>query len=198
MGYDMYTVQEADAEEKTAVETALAATRALPNPFALTEGSDEYTAAKKAYDEAWAAYDAAQKSYFRLNIWGMSIARDLMNTVGMLTDEPMPEFPDMDNYGLDEYPDEDSENLTSAERDYLIAQRGALSHEPPIVSGIPVYKLCSNEGWLVTEAQCAVALSKWNAAPNEVRVAVEMKAEWWPSWITFLGHSKDRGGFRVH
>ncbi|MFF3300932.1 hypothetical protein [Streptomyces sp. NPDC002908] len=198
MGYDMYTVKEADADEKAAVKAAQEICSNLVFPWTLQEGTPEREAAEKAHREAFNALAAVEKSYFRLNIWGMSTCREWMDVLGMVTDQPAPEWPEPGAYGLDDYPDEDSKTLTDDERKFLADHEAASDHEPQPVTGIPMYKLCSNDGWLVTAAQCAAALEAWEKAPAARRADVASEREWWPSWIAFLTHSKDRGGFRVH
>lgn len=208
MGYDMHTVQPADDAEREAVQAAQAHVRSLPSPFRMPEG-EERDAAQKAWDEAWAAYDRAQKSYFRLNIWGMSRCCDLMAHAGMLTGDQAPRFPTPDEYGLQEWPDDPAdydgeerkaaeEKLTDAGRSFIDACQAVTDFESEPVAGIPIGKFSSNDGWLVTPRQCEAALAQWAAAPVATRVQIEGEAEWWPNWIAFLQHAKDRGGFRVH
>jgi hypothetical protein len=207
MGYDMTTEQPADPAEAAAVAAAYAKTRTLTSPSTLPEGP-ERDAAEKAWRDAWAAYDAAQLSYFRLNIWGMSRCADTMSALGMLTGEPHPSWPQLDAYGLDDYPDdpedyegeeraEKTRQLTPSGRKYLDDAQAVVDYEPQPVNGIPAHKFGSNDGWLVTPSQCAAALAVWEKTPAEQRAAVEARHEWWPRWVAFLAHSKDRGGFRV-
>lgn len=209
MGYDMYTVQEADADEKAAIEAADAHRRGLISPHTLPEGSDERAAAEKAWADAWAASDAAHKSYFRLNVWGMSVCVELMEKAGMVTSQGKLLWPELSNYGLTEYPDdpeyydgheraEIEAKLTEQGRAFLQASKAVIEYEPQPVAGIPAHKFWSNDGWLVTPKQCEAALSAWEAAAPELRASIEAEREWWPGWIEFLTHSKDRGGFRVH
>lgn len=208
MGYDMTIVQERDQAEKDAIAAARAHTQSLTSPYSLPEG-EERDAAEKAWQDAWKAYDAADRSYFRLNIWGMSHCRDLMATLRMLTDEDAPRFPTLDEFGLTDYPEDpadyDGEKRAKAEaeltddgRRYLAAVEAALAFEPVPVRGIPVGKFCSNDGWLVTPAQCAAALDAWHAQPDAVRARIEGETEWWGRWIAYLTYAKDRGGFRVY
>jgi hypothetical protein len=82
--------------------------------------------------------------------------------------------------------------------------------------GIPVHKLGSNDGWLVTEAECRGALAAWRQyvddtlrsweqsgdedEKDESDVAAEMDAqepEYWLRWINFLAVAAVNGGFRV-
>jgi len=209
MGYDMYTVQEIDAEEKAAVEAAAAVTRNAPSPFTMPEGSEERAAAEAERTEAWKAYDAAHKSYFRLNVWGMSACVELMEKIGMVTGQDHPAWPELAAYGLDAYPDdpehyegderaEAEAKITDQGRAYLAAAEAVIAYEPEPIAGIPAHKFYSNDGWLVTPAQCEAALAVWAAAAPELQASVTAERDWWGSWIAFLQHSKDRGGFRVH
>ncbi|MFG2763116.1 hypothetical protein [Streptomyces rubiginosohelvolus] len=198
MGYDMYTVKEADATEQAAVRAAQEICSNLTFPWTLQEGTPERKAAEQAHREAFDNLRAVEKSYFRLNIRGMSTCLDWMDVLGMLTDEAAPEWPELSAFGLDDWPDSDDDDLSDADHRYLAASAAVLAHEPQPVTGVPAYKFGSNDGWLVTPAQCAAALEAWEKAPAARRADVESGCEWWPSWIAFLAHSKDRGGFRVH
>jgi hypothetical protein len=207
MGYDMYTVQGADQAENEAVAAARRFIDNLPKPWDQPEGT-ERDAAQKQWDDAWRAFDRAQTSYFRLNIWGMSACVDLMADLGMMTDEDAPKFPSPADYGLTEYPDDPADyegderaaieaKLTDADRQFLAACRAVVDYEPEPVGGIPVGKFSSNDGWLVTPRQIAAALEAYAAATEGARAAATAKREWFADWIAWLGHAKDRGGFRV-
>lgn len=208
MGYDMYTVQPADEAEKTAVAAAQARVRDLPHPFTVPEG-EERDAAGKAWEDAWRALNLAEKSYFRLNITGMGRCCGFMDEVGMITGEDAPGFPTPDEYGLDEWPDDPADyegderkaaeaKLTPSSRKFLNDCQATTDYEPQPVNGIPVGKFSSNDGWLVTPAQCRAAVDKWKTAPLTAQRDIEAQADWWPSWIAFLDHAAERGGFRVH
>lgn len=208
MGYDMTIVQERDQAEQDAIAAAHAHINTLTRPFDIPEG-EERDAAEAAWNEAWKALDRADRSYFRLNIWGMSRCRDLMDVLGMLTGEDAPRFPTPDEYGLTELPD-DPEDYEGKERKAAEAKLGlagrrfidgcqaVTDYEPQPVKGIPVGKFGSNDGWLVTPAQCEAALDQWKAQPLAAQRKAEATAEWWPNWIAFLAYAKDRGGFRVY
>lgn len=208
MGYDMTIVQERDQAEQDAIAAAQRHLDSLIRPHTLPEG-EERDAAERAWKAAWEAYESADRSYFRLNIWGMSRCRDLMARLGMLTDEDAPNFPTLDEFGLTDYPEDPADydgearakaekELTDAGRRFIEAVKAALAFEPVPVRGIPIGKFCSNDGWLVTPAQCGAALAAWRAQPAAVRAHVEGEAEWWGRWIAYLTYAKDRGGFRVY
>lgn len=207
MGYDMTIVQERDQAEKDAIAAAAAHVKTLPSPHSLPEG-EEREAAEKAWKAGWKAYDEADRSYFRLNIWGMSHCRDVMASLGMLTEDEAPAYPTLDEFGLTDYPDDPADyegeerakaeaELTDGGRKYIAAVEAALAFEPVPVRGIPVGKFCSNDGWLVTPAQCEAALAAWHAQPDATRARIEGEIEWWASWIAYLTYAKNRGGFRV-
>lgn len=207
MGYDMTIVQERDQAEKDAIAAAAKHIKTLASPHSVPEG-EERAAAEKAWKEGWDAYDKADRSYFRLNVRGMSRCCDLMATLGMLTFEEAPDFPRLEEFGLTDYPEDPADydgeerekaekELTDGGRRYLDAIEAALAFEPVPVRGIPVGKFSSNDGWLVTPAQCEAALSAWQAQPEAARTHVTGGIEWWDSWIAYLTYAKDRGGFRV-
>lgn len=208
MGYDMTIVQERDQAEKDAIAAAAAHAKTLASPYSLPEG-EERDAAEKAWKAGWKAYDDADRSYFRLNVWGMSHCCDVMASLGMLTGEEAPRFPRLEEFGLDEYPEgpadydgeeqaKDEAELTDAGRRYLAAVDTTLTFEPVPVRGIPVGKFSTNDGWLVTPAQCEAALAAWNAQPEAVRGRIEGEIKWWASWIAYLTYAQGRGGFRVN
>lgn len=208
MGYDMTIVQERDQAEKDAIAAAHMHVNSLTSPYSLPEG-EERDAIEKTWKEAWRAYDAADRSYFRLNIWGMSHCRDVMASLGMLTSEEAPSFPRLEEFGLTDYPDDPADydgeeraraeaELTDSGRQYLAAVEAALAFEPVPVRGIPAGKFSSNDGWLVTPAQCQAALAAWQQWTDDTRARVEGEIEWWDRWIGFLTYAKDRGGFHVN
>lgn len=197
MGYDMYIVQEADQAEKDAKAAALAKAQALPQPWKMPTG-EERDAAKAASQKAWNAYDQAYRSYFRLNIFGMGRCCGVMDRLGMLTPEDTPSFPDLDGHGLTEWPERGEEGLSDAEKAFLAACDAVTDYEPQPVKGIPQGKFGTNDGWLVTPAQCSAAVATYRALPEETRAATEAEIEWWARWVAFLDYASGRGGFRVH
>lgn len=206
MGYDMIIVQERDQAEKDASAAARKHAETIPTPYGLPAGP-ERVAAAAALRGAWEAYDRANRSCFRLNIWGMSRCCELMDRLGMLTSENAPRFPSPSEYNLDEWPEDpadyEGEERAAAEaadngRRFLAAVQAVTDYEPQPVRGIPAVKFSTNDGWLVTPAQCEAALAAYEAAPAAVRGAVEAEATWWPRWIAFLSYAKDRGGFCVN
>jgi hypothetical protein len=208
MGYDMTIAQERDQAEKDAIAAARKHIDTLTSPHKAPEG-EERDAAEKAWKEAWQAYDNADRSYFRLNIWGMGRCRTAMDHLGMVTDEDAPNFPTPEDFGLSEYPEDPVDydgderaamdaKLTDADRQFLAAVKAVTDFEPEPVRGIPIGKFGSNDGWLVTPRQIEAALKTWHGWPEHVRADTEAELAWWPEWIAFLTYAQGRGGFRVY
>lgn len=70
--------------------------------------------------------------------------------------------------------------------------------QPPV--GIPSYKLCSNDQWLVTpnEIRAALAAYELNGPADDERFEDEYEREEWDEWLHFMKVSAEHGGFRVH
>jgi hypothetical protein len=120
--------------------------------------------------------------YFRLNIWSMGEARRELWEVGVVTDIAMPMPPKLADFGLDEEPwveldadgkwvtvddEEEPQEPSEAELAYLAAVEAWRSDPPPgDAVGIAVYKLCSNDGWVVTRGEIETGL-RWADAHHE-------------------------------
>lgn len=78
--------------------------------------------------------------------------------------------------------------------------------------GIPLHKLCSNDGWWVTAEECKEALEQHEKYVQEHGTALPTVADtdeddeenadqaiaWWPAWLTFLARASISNGFRVY
>lgn len=142
--------------------------------------------------------------YFRLNIWGMSMARDLMAERGMLCSaEPSgdwPRCPDNAAYEWVKYPDDrqgaqPSPEAIGAAEVYIAEQKRYLSAHEGECPGIPVHKFGSNDGWIVTPPECIAALAALGLARD--KGIAEPDAKWWPEWIAYLHLAAEHDGFEV-
>lgn len=111
--------------------------------------------------------------YFRRNIFGMGPLRDALERLDigywpMGGDVPFPT-------------DGDAHDITHWLRD--------TRDERP---GIPLHKLCSNDGWWVTAAECKSALQLWEAKGSPT------DEEFRDDWIPFLQAAAANGGFRTY
>jgi len=186
--------------------------------------SPRYRAAADQVHAAYAAMNDAEKSYFRLNVFGMSRYCDLMARVGMTFDDPFerPEWPKPEDYGTDweeiehledreYYPDVtfNDEQLRRIvkyrdDRDRLLAWHGAE------IPGIPEHKFSSNDGWIVLPAECEAAVRIWRqftADQGEEKASAivaeylgdgDGRMDYWLKWITYLASAVRHEGFEVH
>lgn len=224
MGYDMYWEHVPDeivAATIAAHDQALAANKRAdeqvaevkerkpdavgPMPFGLPqpdgqEPDPELVAIERERWKAWEAMDEAERSYFRLNIWGMGLCREIMADHGMLAFEQPPDadfssVPSMPQ-PEEEHFDDEMEPLTDEARAFLEATeavRAATSPEP----GIPVWKLGSNDAWLVTPEEIHAALGKAPESVTALEDGEQVTVAWWPKWLRFLREAAGHGGFRV-
>ena len=245
MGYDMRWITRDPAEKgivealQKEFEAACAERNALPKSErgtfdmeAARAGADwesdeanpgrstRYRAAQDKVHAAMEAMGKAEKSYFRLNIWGMGRYRDLMERLGMaFEDDPHPPFPKYEDYGTDADDADAAENpeyyenytwtderLRSALK-YREAVNAVLAfHGRTDTPGIPLHKLGSNDGWHVVPAECEAAVRTWQqfvrdegeeAALNFVDNSVN-GSDYWLEWIAYLDGAARHGGFRVY
>jgi hypothetical protein len=145
--------------------------------------------------------DGNGEGYFRLNVWGMRWCRDEMAARGMLFDAgPYPAWPEgdydlIDRLRFPEYyddpltPEKEREAKTLAD-----AVDAVLSWHGPEIPGIPAHKFSSNDGWIVTPAECEATV---RIAAEHAPVSEE-HAERWRKWIAFMHRASKHGGFEVH
>jgi hypothetical protein len=223
MGYDMYIEAElTEAEElaKTAAQEqfdAAVSIREKRGKQLEDQGLDwpakmldpEYKAAQAEVEQAYAALDAADVNYFRLNIWGMGRCRGYMMERGMVyieyPDDEQPEWPAYEEPERREGESEDDFHQRWKKYDEEHGERckpvqswspGGEHH------GIPFHKFNDNSGWLVTEEECASAakLGREASVPTYVDEEdgnKEKLVPWWEEWLQFLERASTRGGFSV-
>lgn len=220
MGYDMRWVRRPDGEAEAVEEARRLAYAAadrrdtFPRHLfrfdceTLRSYSDD-PGAQAALDECAAAFadlDAADRSYFRLNISGMSWARGFMAERGMLCDpphDPWPDYPLEDGYRAQEwvkYPEDregdppPAEDLAIAEK-YVAEMDAVRRCHPGECPGIPAFKLGSNDSWVVLPAECKAALVALEAARENG--TVDPDASWWPDWVAWVRDAIEHDGFVV-
>jgi hypothetical protein len=240
MGYDMRWVRKADGEEEAheaaRVEFYAASERrgaipkeergewtkeemasavAFENGRAPANASDRYRAAHAEVDRAYQAMDRADRSYFRLNIFGMGRYCQVMADLGVLREDyDRAEQSAYPEDVPDEYWDWDDDEPTDIEPETLArfteikAAIGAWQSWSPAgpVKGIPAHKFGSNDGWHVTPEEAFYAASTIRALDPQV-VTKTLTAHgftapdrlaYWESWVQWLDDSSQHGGFKVH
>ncbi|MFI5938002.1 hypothetical protein [Actinoplanes sp. NPDC051494] len=70
------------------------------------------------------------------------------------------------------------------------------SQTTPGRTGIPAFKLASNDRWLVTVREIDEALAAYASAPAELRTTLEADATW-ASWLAWLAVAREHGGFEA-
>lgn len=155
------------------------------------------------YDMRWIDTPSGQadKSYFQISCCGMSIYADVMLGLGMLyPSTPNGPFPKPEDSGTtwDAYiAFRDDNDFTNDVLQQLVecydAMNAYLSWAPGGV-GIPSHKVCgTNDGWIVTPAECEQAVAAW-VAHQTWHVDVPHA---WTQWIEYLSGAAKHGGFTV-
>ena len=72
----------------------------------------------------------------------------------------------------------------------------AQERRPSGLSGIPVFKLRSNDAWLVTAREVTEALAHYDALPQSARDGCEADDSW-RDWLAWLRVTRLCGGFTV-
>lgn len=174
MGYDMYIIEkDLEAEEK---KNKLSAdfNEAVKARDAFERDAPEYKQAQSDVHQLYMMMESADINYFRLNIGGMSICREVMLDLGMAYESLTPEkewkkpndFNPQLNYDLIdlyEYPEEGKEIDKPAGYDEWMAYRNeklsmAMPAEGQTANGLPLHKFGSNDGWRVTPDECRDAV----------------------------------------
>jgi hypothetical protein len=136
------------------------------------------------------------KEYFRLNISGMPLFRHVMKRLDMLDWDVVAGPWPADTLNDTEYADE-AALVTDA------------NHS---TKGISAYKLCSNDGWLVTPEELHNALEAYQSHADSRAAVVRQvlylefdnpedrkwMSNYWRQWIAFLKRAEKHGGFRVY
>jgi hypothetical protein len=207
MGYDMYqrNPKNYDEEAHKAAEREFYA--ACDRRDKLPTGSTEEAEAQSAVTAAYDAMYETKTNYFRLNISGMHVCCQAMHRLGMLCNPEQsggwPEAPS------DDWPERD-ETTDPAWVAYFDQVDAHLSEHRGECPGIPGHKFSTNDGWIVTPAECQAALAAYRSHDAETvqRVVretlrldergVAVEETWWPEWIDFLRRSATEAeGFEV-
>jgi hypothetical protein len=83
-----------------------------------------------------------------------------------------------------------------AQQDQRAADLRWRSQTVPGKTGIPAFKLRTNDRWLVTVREIDEALTAYAKAPIDQRASLEVGLKW-ASWLQWLAIARERGGFEV-
>lgn len=199
IGYDMQVVHKDPEEEGLFLAVEFDFREKVRTRYDEPRTAQEWLMLQEAIENSLWELEQAQPSVFYLSIWEMSLARTLMEDLGLLDmTVTTPGHLSPDNYGVtpemheldfDQFP----EALMPPQ---LVAFREARTRalDSAVISpvGIPYYKLGSNDGWLVTPEEITAGLARCTTAADKYP-----EIEWWKPWIVYLGYATSHGGFRV-
>ena len=83
-----------------------------------------------------------------------------------------------------------------AQQDRQAADLSWRSQTVPGQTGIPAFKLRSNDRWLVTTREIDEALSAYARVPPEQRASLESDPKW-VGWLQWLALAREHGGFEA-
>jgi len=130
-------------------------------------------------------------AYFRLNVWGMGKAREMMDRFGMLHWADHPPWPSNDHLTNDDWENETPAYLAYDEACNEV--RGFVAEMP----GIAGVKFGSNDFWWVRPGEIEDALRIYDTLPELERRDARGAAEWWDSWVEWLRHVGAHGGAEI-
>lgn len=177
--------------------------------------SPRYKEAQRKVSAAYNRLREVERSYFRLNIWGMGNVRRAMLDLGMcfesgyewgagwpaypedgtgaaIAAEALSEDSDPQEYAAKYYSGQEVTESDIATARAYHDQANALRRDHfGAADGIPVHKFGSNDGWIVTPNECLQALAIWHATPQSARddafeSAGMADADWERIWKNWL------------
>jgi hypothetical protein len=165
--------------------------------------SEEQARLEQRRRAAWKQYWHADGARYHLSNRQMGDAITVMEHTGMARHVPTPPFPRPHDYGASsaEYDDwldaadrGDPTDPSPALADYLEAlDRHQRDNYDAQV--IPVHKLWTNDGWLLTPDELTAALPHAPASAVDRR---QRPIPWWHQWLDYLDTARGHGGVRVH
>jgi hypothetical protein len=215
MGYDMSMVNDPTdfaemarvqelfnkaAEQRNALPADERGTATDPFNGPWVGRSERYAAAQAEVDRYYKLLDETNVGYFRLNIWGMGIARQIMQERGMIHYEgDHPDWPLVEDFGFsseNEYYEASEDDDRKMSYDAANRQVKVFSPEVP---GIPAWKFGSNDGWVVTPIDIGGAMVRLRESGlSEVMPTYDgHTVDWWPDWIEWMNLAAAHGGFEV-
>jgi hypothetical protein len=163
---------------------------------------EEQAELEERHRAAWKQYWHADGARYHLSNRQVGDAITVMERAGMARRVPTPPFPTPADYGAstDEYDQwldasdrGDPTQLSAELADYLDAlerhQRDNYGAEV-----IPVHKLWTNDGWLLTPDELTTALPHAPASALDRR---QRPIPWWHQWRDYLDSARGHGGVRV-
>lgn len=141
-------------------------------------------------------------TYFRFAYTALPRALDAMKNFGMLVELPVPSYPQLYAYGLagaDLRPGlKHHPSTAKVIAEFRTAYLAVKDASETVPTGIPRYKIDSNDGFLVTVAEITAALTTYDAQPGVAIAEMPVGDPTWGLWIAFLRRAQAHGGLRTH
>jgi hypothetical protein len=164
--------------------------------------ADEVGELERRQRATWKQYWHADGARYHLSNRQMADGSTAMVRAGMARQVPTPPVPRPGDY--DASPDEYGDWLDATDRGDPLQPSPALQqylaaldrHQQANYNAqvIPVHKLWTNDGWLVTPDEITAAL------PHAPQVALDRRQRpipWWDQWLAYLDSARSHGGIRV-
>lgn len=208
MTYNM-TIERADEidVDEHAVNTALAEVHAAGHRMHAAIGRHDYDQLLAAMQTAIVRLYEASPTEFELTAGSMTDALNAMDRLGMLATHPdghlvdaaPTPFPRQQDFGVEpdmwDYAEGDEVPAPIVAFEQAFSAVSDAQAEKP--NGIPLYKLRTNDLWLVTPDEIRAALVAHLEAGLAVPAVPEPDYFWWPHWLAFLELAAEHGGIRV-
>jgi hypothetical protein len=178
-----------------------AADQQLHDPTA-TVPAEQLAELERRQRAAWKQYWHADGARYHLSNRQMADGSTAMLRAGMARQVPTPPVPRPGDY--DASPDEYSDWLDATDRGDPLQPSPALQHYLAALEQhqqanydaevIPVHKLWTNDGWLLTPEEISAAL------PHAPTVALDRRQRpipWWDQWLDYLDAARGHGGIRI-
>lgn len=135
------------------------------------------------------------EGYFRSNIWGMGPLREALDKLNLGYWPDGRDIPDPPSEG--DFPNEQA--FQDAIREWLSAHPSATGSEEAV--GIPLHKLSSNDGWLLTSDECTEVVTLYKvleSAGTPSRSLDPEVVERLNEFVRFLDGARWAGGAVVY
>jgi len=164
---------------------------------------DEQAELEQRQRAAWRQYWHADGARYHLSNRQISDAITVMERAGMARRVPTPAFPTPADYGAssdgyDDWLDAIDRGETIQPSPELAAYLDARDQHLQAnydAQVIPVHKLWTNDGWLLTPTELDAALPHAPATALDRR---QRPIPWWGQWLEYLEGARGHGGARVH
>jgi hypothetical protein len=164
---------------------------------------DEQAELEQRHRAAWKQYWHADGARYHLSNRQMGDAITVMEHAGMARRVSTPPFPKPADHGAssqeyDDWLDASDRGQPTQPSAELAGYLDALDrHQRANYDAhvIPVHKLWTNDGWLLTPDELAAALPHAPASALDRR---QRPIPWWAQWLDYLDTARGHGGVRVH